>query len=269
MQKISKKSAGFLRPYKVIFRITLGQIFLSKKSLLTLILAVLPVGVSLIFRFSKHSPTEVSGFFPMIMITMYLMFLTILLALLYGTAIIANEIDNKTITYLLTRPIRKDFLILSKFSAYFLGSMGILVLSAFLTFIIAATDPRMSYSFGDNLNLFLKYLGVFTLALITYGTVFTFLGTSIKHPVLVGLFFAFGWEKITVVVPGLIKKFSVAYYLLSSFPDERVPREIIVELFRGTTSRPVLSVIILFVISIVFLGLSIFTIYRQDFSKLD
>lgn len=263
------KLKSFTRPYRVIFRITLGQIFFSKKSLLTAGLAILPVVVSLIFRFAKQSPRAVSAFFPTIMITMYLMFLSILLALLYGTAIISDEIDNKTITYLFTRPIRKDLLILSKFVAYLSGAIGISILSSLLTFLIVATDGRMPYSFGNNLSLFLKYLGVLILALITYGSIFVFLGTTIKRPVLVGLFFAFGWEKITVVVPGLIKKFSVAHYLLSIFPNKHIPRKMVTELFRGTTSRPVLSIIILFIISAVFLGLSIFTIYRRDFSKLD
>ena len=265
----SSKSGGFLQPYRVIFRITLWQIFYSKKSLLTAILAILPVVISLLFRFSRHSSRNASSFFPMIMILMYLMFLTVLLALLYGTAIIADEVDNKTITYLFTRPIRKSGIILSKFAAYLLGSMVVLIPSALLTFLIIATDAKMRTSFADNLNLFFRYIGVFTLALIAYGSIFTFLGSCIKHSVLVGLFFVFGWEKITVVMPGLIKKFSVVHYLLSSFPHERIPREIIRGLFRGTTSRPVLSTIILFIISIAFLGLSIFTIYRKDFSKLD
>lgn len=268
MRKISKNS-NFLLPYRVIFRMTLGQIFFSKKTLLMVIVAILPAAISFIFRFLRHGPRGVEEFFPMVMITMYLMFLTILLALLYGTALIADEVENKTITYLFTRPIRKEAIVLSKFAAYLLGTMTILISSALLTFLIIATDTKMRTSFGANLSLLLKYLGVFTLALVAYGAIFTFLGASIKRPVLVGLFFAFGWEKIAVIVPGLIKKISVVHYLLSCYPNDRIPREILSGLFRGTTPHPVLSIIILIVISIVFLGLSIFTIYRHDFSKLD
>jgi len=272
MQKKSNnlsKLGSLILPYRVIFRITLEQLFFNKKSLLTIVLATFPVIISIIFRFSRHGTRGVSEFFPMIMFTMYMMFILIVLALLYGTSIIGDEVDNKTITYLFTRPVRKEYIILSKFVAYLLGSIVILIVSASATFLVIATDAKMKTSFTENLSTFSKYLGVFVLGLIAYGSIFTFLGASIKRPVLVGLFFAFGWEKIAVIIPGLIKKFSVVHYLLSSVPHERIPRHIFNELFRGTTPRPVLSIIILFIISFVFLALSVFSIYRNDFSKFD
>ncbi len=257
--------ARLVQPYRVMFNIAFRQMFWSKKTLLLSIVAVLPALVAISFRFSEHSVRDAKEVFPTIMLVMYLLFLSILLALFYGTAIVADEVDNKTIIYLFTRPIRKYTILFGKFIAYLLGTCSVLIPSALITFAILVTDSKMKYSFGENLGLFLKYLIVLVLALIAYGAIFTLFGISLKRPVLIGLLFAFGWEKITLIVPGFIKKFSVVHYLLSSFPHDRIPPRKIKELFHGTTIRPVSSIFILLLISLVFLGLSIWIFSRKEY----
>jgi len=252
-----------------------------------------------------------------------------LLALFYGTAIISDEVDNKTLTYLFTRPIRRETIILGKFAAYLLGVFLILFVSTLLTFVVAMTDNNsrtppvltrrairdkwipsdgssgltskeekqvpqelrfweydgnkalqmrnrlarkvvrgeIPITFGLRWNLWGESIGVLTLALITYGAFFTFLGACLKYAVLIGLLFAFGWEKIVLIVPGLVKKFSVIHYLLSSFPKDHMPRELSQALFRGTDvqfSNATFSIMILLIVSIVFLGLSVFALYRKE-----
>jgi hypothetical protein len=116
-----------------------------------------------------------------------------------------------------------------------------------------------------------KSLGIIILALITYGALFTFLGTCLKHAVLIGLLFAFGWEKIVLIVPGFVKNFSVIHYLLSSFPKDHIPRQLKQFLKYANVGGPIvefssttLSIIILLLTSIVFLGLSILALYHKE-----
>jgi len=293
------------------------------------IVAVLPILLTILFRFSRHGAADASEFFPYMILIVYLTFLSILLALFYGTAIISDEIDNKTLTYLLTRPIRKETIILGKFAAYLMGVFLILFASSLLTFAVIMTDnnsrtptvltkrairdkwmppngssgltskeqqqvPRelrfweyqeteaqqirdklaqkvvrreVPMTFSLRWNFWGVSLGVLILALITYGALFTFLGTCLKHAVLIGLLFAFGWEKIVLIVPGFVKNFSVIHYLLSSFPKDHIPRQFSMVLFRGTTmqfSNTTFSIILLLIISTVFLGLSIFALYHRN-----
>ena len=333
MQKIPENNSSamikFIQPYNVLFNITFRQMFWSKRTMFMSIVAVLPVLLTILFRFSKHGASDASEFFPYMILIVYLTFLAILLALFYGTAIISDEVDNKTLTYLFTRPIRKEVIILGKFAAYLLGVFLILFISALLTFAVIMTDnnsrtptvltrqairdkwmppngssgltskeqqqvpkelrfweyketeaPRIrnelaqkiarrevSMTFSLRWNFLGASLGVLVLALITYGTLFTFLGTCLKHAVLIGLLFAFGWEKIALIVPGFVKKISVIYYLFSSFPKDHIPRQFSTALFRGTTmqfSNTTFSIIILLVISMVFLGMSILALYRKE-----
>ena len=42
---------------------------------------------------------------------------------------------------------------------------------------------------------------------------FALVGTRMKRPLIVGLVYAFGWEPAVVLLPGYLKRLTVAYYL--------------------------------------------------------
>ena len=49
---------------------------------------------------------------------LYLRFIVPVLGVFYGTALIADEVEDKTITYLFTRPIPRGAVLLGKYLAY-------------------------------------------------------------------------------------------------------------------------------------------------------
>ncbi len=51
-----------------------------------------------------------------------------------------------------------------------------------------------------------------------YGAVFAFVGAWLKRPLIVGLVFAFGWEQTVLLIPGYLKRLTVAYYLQALVP---------------------------------------------------
>ena len=143
----------------------------------------------------------------------------------------------------------------------------ILVPSILLTYLIVAAGNGISSSSVLGLSHFARQLGVIFLALITYGAIFSFFGTFSKHPVVIGLLLAFGWEKIVLMAPGFIRRFSVIHYLMSVFPGGRVMRGFRVRMPPGVipNSSPSSSVVTLILIAIVSLALAIFTIYRKEY----
>jgi ABC-2 type transport system permease protein len=266
-----------LKSLKVIFDITLGQTIRSKKTVFILIVAFLPVILAICYRilqsdvppeqpFSRIARIDPEQALSLIML-FFLQFLSALVALFYATALVADEIDNRTITFLITRPVRKYSIILGKFSAYMLEALLILVPPMLLTFLIIATDSGMSSDFAASLSVFSRWLGVTMLALIVYGAIFTCFGAFARRPVIFGMLFAFGWEKTVLIVPGIIKKFSVIHYLMSVSSEEPVMQEFGVSLPRGAipNSPVLLSIVVLLIIAIIFLGLSIFTIYHKEY----
>ena len=49
---------------------------------------------------------------------LFLRFIVPVLGVFYGTSLIADEVEDKTITYLFTRPIRRGAVLLGKYLAY-------------------------------------------------------------------------------------------------------------------------------------------------------
>ena len=276
LQNQNAHRSSFLLSCKVIFDITFGQTIRSKKTVFMLIVTFLPFLLAVCYRILAYNVRPEQAFSRIIMLspeqtlssvmTFYLQFLSTLVALFYGTALFADEIDNKTITYLFTRPVRKYSIMLGKFAAYISEVFLILIPPMLLTFLVIATDNRVSRNFADSLSLFGKQLGVTVLSLIVYGAIFTFFGTFLKRPVLFGLLLAFGWEKMAIVVPGTIRKFSVIHYLLSAFPGGTAARSFMRLPEEMNPSSPIfLSIIVLLAITSVFLGLSIFMIYHKEY----
>jgi hypothetical protein len=63
-----------------------------------------------------------------------------------------------------------------------------------------------------------KDLGVLAVALLAYGAVFAWVGARFKRPLVIGLVFVFGWEQAVLIVPGYMRRFTVAYYIQSMVP---------------------------------------------------
>ena len=249
----------------MIFKLTLRQILRNKRTVFVFLGSMSPVVPAIIFRLVDHSTRDALRFIPMLTMILYLMFVTILISLFYGTAIIADEIDGKTLTYLFMRPLRKSLILLSKFAAYFVGSVALIAPSHLLTTLIVATDPKVKGNLLFHLGMSLKYVGVMSLALLAYGAIFTAFGVRFKHSVLWGLLLVFGWEKIALAVPGNIKKFSVIHYLLSIYPRHGSPTRLIQKFLGDSPASPGFAFVMILLIAVFFLCLSIWIFRRREY----
>ena len=175
--------------------------------------------------------------FGMMIWIFYLRFTVPVLAVFYGTALIADEVEDKTITYLFTRPIPKGAVLLGKYLAYLACTTMVVLPSVMLVFFLVV--PRGG-SLAEAFPSLLADLGIMFLGLAVYGAVFACVGAWLKRPVLTGLLFVFGWEPVILVVPGYLKKFTVAYYLQAlvphAMPADSSAVSILTSLFKDTPS---------------------------------
>jgi len=140
---------------------------------------------------------------------LYLRFIVPALGVYYGTSLIADEIEDKTITYLFVRPISRGAIVLGKYLAYLVCANAVVLPSAAIVFAIAVPVAGM----GRLLEMLLQELGRAALGLAAYGALFTLAGVSFKRPLVGGLIFVFGWEQMALVLPGYLRRLTVAYYL--------------------------------------------------------
>jgi ABC-type transport system involved in multi-copper enzyme maturation permease subunit len=147
----------------------------------------------------------------------YLRFAVPVLAVFYGTSLMADEVEDKTITYLFSRPIPRGAVLLGKYLAYLACTVSVVLPSVVLVYVLIMSRPGGSLA-GAFLDL-LKDLGIIVLGLAAYGAVFAWVGAQFKRPLLTGLAFVFAWEPAMLVIPGYLRRFTVAYYLQGLVPQ--------------------------------------------------
>src|SRR5438874_1179966 len=123
----------------VVLEMTFGQLLWSKKTLFVEFLALIPPAIAAVWRISIEAGfarplLSPAALFSALMVTAYLQFFMLMVALFYGTALVADEIENKTLTYLTTRPVDKVTLLLGKLAAYFLICSLLIFHSILLTY---------------------------------------------------------------------------------------------------------------------------------------
>jgi ABC-type transport system involved in multi-copper enzyme maturation permease subunit len=138
------------------------------------------------------------------------------LGVFYGTSLIADEVEDKTITYLFTRPIPRGAVLLGKYIAYLACTLCVVLPSVVLVWLLVV--PVGGGGLGANFPDLVKDLILIGLGLAVYGALFALIGCTLKRPLLFGLVFIFGWETIALTIPGYLKRFTVAYYVQGLVP---------------------------------------------------
>jgi len=173
-----------------------------------------------------------------------------LAALFYATALIADEVEGKTLTYLLTRPIRRNAILTGKYAAYLVTTLSLSLPAAVLTFFLLAT-ARGWTGIGAAVPDLFRDLGVMTLALAVYGAFFTLLGVSLRRPVIPGLLFLFVWE-LAANLPGYLPRVTITGWLRSLI-RHRPAHEGVADMF-GQVLPVALSLEVLAAMLVVFLA---------------
>ena len=66
----------------------------------------------------------------------YLRFIVPVLGVFYGTSLMADEVEDKTITYLFTRPIPRGAVLVGKYLAYLVCTMLVVLPSVMLVYLL-------------------------------------------------------------------------------------------------------------------------------------
>jgi ABC-2 type transport system permease protein len=194
------------------------------------------------------------------MLSLYFQLLIPVLALFFGTSIVNDELDNKTLVYLTTVPVPRRKVLLGKYLAAFLLA-ALLVAVGFLLCFLAASLTRLGDGAAwEELGLF---LGTSLLALFCYSALFTALGAFMKKSILLGLFFVFGWESVVQYFPGVTQKFTIIHWVKSLLPIP--PGEGGFLIFQLQPSPALESVAVLIAAGLLFLYIAAFIFARKEY----
>ena len=271
---------GYLQSALRVFDLSLGEMLWSRRTIFMALIVGAPVAIALLVRLvvSLGAPlmeaemrtgsgsVTMSGpaIFGVMIWLLYLRFIVPVLGVFYGTSLIADEVEDKTITYLFVRPISRGAVLIGKYLAYLVCTIFVVLPSVVLVYLLVVP---LRGSLGASFIDMVKDLGVLALGLAVYGSLFAFIGAKFKRPLLVGLVFIFGWEQVALLLPGYMKKFTVAHYLQSLVPHA-MPADGVMSLLQGVfRDSPGLfaSLFWLTLICIGFLALAAWVVERREY----
>ncbi|HEY6210660.1 MAG TPA: ABC transporter permease [Vicinamibacterales bacterium] len=204
-----------------VFDLSLGEMLWSRRSVFLGVLlggpVIMALGLRLVWTMRADlmrvngAPIAGTAIFGGMIWGLFINIIVPLLGVFYGTSLIADEVDDKTITYLFTRPIPRRAVLIGKYLAYLACTILLVLPSVMLMFFLVI--PIGSSSIAEGFPLLLTDFAMLAIGLAAYGAVFALVGTRMKRPLIVGLVYAFGWEPAVVFFPGYLKRLTVAYYL--------------------------------------------------------
>jgi ABC-type transport system involved in multi-copper enzyme maturation permease subunit len=255
-----------------MFELALGQILWAKRSIFMALLVAGPVVLALVSRvtFSSGAAIRINGarldggtMFGFAIWTLYLRFIVPAVGVFYGTSLIADEVDEKTITYLFTRPIRRAAIVLGKYLAYLVHVTAIVLPSVAILFVLMVPFTGMAGIY----TALVTDLGVIALGIAAYGALFLLAGVVLKRSLVAGLVFAFGWEQIALVMPGYLRHFTIAYYLQALSPQATPVEDTfgVLQVLSNQFPSPAASVLSLAVITLAALLLAMRVVERREY----
>jgi ABC-type transport system involved in multi-copper enzyme maturation permease subunit len=183
-----------------------------------------------------------------------------------------GDVVEKSLHYYFLSPIRREVLVIGKFLAGLAGASFIFGLSVLVSFTFMyghfGAAGRDFLFHGPGLGHLAAYLGVTVLGCLGYGSVFLAFSLVVKNPILPGAIVLL-WETFHTVLPALLQKFSVIFYLKQLCPVSVPPGGVMV--FFAVVADPVpawIAVPGLVLLSTAILVFACFRIRRTEISYL-
>jgi ABC-2 type transport system permease protein len=203
-----------------IVRITLRGLLGRRRFLLLLPLPALVVGLALLAEALGAEPTDWAE---PILVGLGIVVVLPVMALIVGASVLGSEIDDGTIVHILTKPLPRREILLSKLLVAVVVTAATVGAGMFLTALVAGS-PRLG----------LGLLAGTVVGVLAYSALFLALSLLTRRPVLVGLVYILVWEGLLGNVVSGTRVLSIQQYVISVSEWAADTT-----LFSGTVSVPV------------------------------
>ena len=129
-----------------VFDLSIGEMLWSRRTVFMGLLCGVPVIIALVLRGLRElgaSPINVNNvavngpvIFGIIVWLLFIRFIVPILGVFYGTALVADEVEDKTITYSLRAPIPRSAILLGKCFAYLVCTVFVVLPSLVLVWLL-------------------------------------------------------------------------------------------------------------------------------------
>jgi ABC-2 type transport system permease protein len=197
---------NLLRAWATLTSLTFRRLLWSASTMMVM----LPLAGCLLFVLRLHYHRGRSDFtfdefrhFSDFMILVFASFVVPICALAYGTASLGGDREDRTLVFLLVRPIPRALVLLAKFTATLPLVLGLVVGSFWLYCRLAGEVGQTAFP------LYLPALVAMTLA---YVCLFHLFAVAFRHATIIALIYALFMEVVLGNLPGIVKRVAINYY---------------------------------------------------------
>jgi ABC-2 type transport system permease protein len=187
-----------------ILLLTLVQLTARRRFVFILLLAALPVAVALAFALAQPD-FDARRFADRVVVRLIASLVLPLVALLLAVAAFGDEVEDRTLAYLLLKPIPRWAIVLPKVAAAAAIASSLLAVCGGATVLLVTGEARGALAVGGGLAV----------AAATYAAVFTWAGLVTRHALAFGLVYIVLWEASLSNVFVGTRLFSIRQYALA------------------------------------------------------
>jgi len=202
---MEKQLKGFL----TITDYTVRKLLMSKRLYMTMAILLFTV-VIMAYATTQDVERLVDG--PDLLDLLVVSFWMPVLSMIYGSSLVRDEMDDKSITSVVTSPMDR----MVAYTAYYLG----LAISVSLILLLILTAGFLSFFGAEGLDgtawgIYGAMAALVVIGAFAYSALFVMVSVLISKPIFFGLFYAFIWEALIGSVPGNIKLLALKHYIRS------------------------------------------------------
>jgi ABC-type transport system involved in multi-copper enzyme maturation permease subunit len=220
--------ALWLRQIRAIFWLEIEKNFLSRRSILLYLLALLPiVPLALLAPFTPPGDEWQDIMQYSKIFAVYYGGLILRTVVFFGCAwifmnLFRGDIVDRSLHFYFLSPVRREVLVVGKYlsglvTSILLFTVATVICMLLLYFPHFPSESSRFFFDGAGMSQLLTYAGITILACIGYGAFFLVVGLFFRNPIIPALVL-YGWEWLNFLLPPLLKKISVIHYLHSLVP---------------------------------------------------
>lgn len=205
---------GMTRGVFLIFPIlvlTLRQFGSGKAIRVVTLFALTPALFTVIYLINQGDQTGrlfFNGLFREVIVPTILPLATVILA----TNALGNELEDRTMVYLVLKPIRRSRIILEKYAAVVQATWLALVVGMLVAWVMASRGSAI-----DNLDVLAAAVLASFIGVLTYGALFLALSLIISRALIAGIIYVLIWETLLGrIIPGA-RLLSIQHYVQSIY----------------------------------------------------
>ncbi len=210
---MTKQLTGFW----TMIHYTIRKLLLSKRIYITMLILVFIVTImayastlDLTEQEIEDDMTKVDKGLEMLD-SLILFFFMPVMAMIYGSSLVRDEMDDRSITSVVTSPMDRVI----TFIAYYIG----LAISVSVIMLLILTAGFVSYfgaiGFDGAGGIYGPFAALMVIGAFAYSALFIMISVMFSKPIYFGLFYAFIWEAFITSIPGSMQLLSVKHYIRS------------------------------------------------------